>query len=138
MRSWSASTQDEFAQGTLDGTSLDGQGRVRLAPTLDTLWGPGQGVVWAVQPAGEDAAFVAMSGPGRVLYVRGGADAETIFAAEGETLVTSMIADGPDTVVFGLSPEGTVKRATRMGTEVEPPVYDRAVASPDEHSEEPR
>ena len=76
-------------------------------------------MVWAVQPAGEDAAFVAMSGPGRVLYVRGGADPETIFAAEDETLVTSMIAEGPDTVVFGLSPEGTVKRATRMGTEVE-------------------
>jgi hypothetical protein len=113
--SWSASTQEEFAQGTLDGTALDEHGRVRLAPELDTLWGPGQGVVWAVQPDSGDgaAAFVALSGPGRVLHVRSDAEPETWFEAEEETLVTSLIPDGPGRVLFGLSPEGTVKRASR-------------------------
>jgi outer membrane protein assembly factor BamB len=110
-RSWSASTEAEFARGTLDGTALDQDGRVGLAPELSTLWGPEQGIVWAVQPAGSDAAFVALSGPGKVLRVREGRDPETWFEAVEETLVTAMVANGSDEVLFGLSPDGTVMRA---------------------------
>jgi hypothetical protein len=120
VRSWSASTQEEFAHGTLDGTSIDGDGRVRLAPRLETMWGPGQGVVWAVQPATQtDAAFVALSGPGRVQRVVAGEEPEVWFETEDETLVTSMVLDGNDGVVFGLSPEGTIMRATRDGDSIE-------------------
>ncbi|HXV76290.1 MAG TPA: hypothetical protein VD788_08220 [Candidatus Polarisedimenticolaceae bacterium] len=116
VRSWSASTQDEFARGTLDGTSIDGEGRVRLAPSLVTLWGPDQGVVWSVQPdSAPDAAFVALSGPGRVLRVAAGQPAEIWFEAVGETLVTAMARDPSGGVWFGLSPDGKVMRASRDG-----------------------
>jgi len=118
VRSWSASTDEEFAAGTLDGTAIDREGRVGLAPELTTLWGPEQGVVWAVQPAGVDAAFVALSGPGRVLRVKAGVEPEVWFEASEESLVTSMVADGSGGVLFGLSPEGTVMSARREGDEV--------------------
>jgi hypothetical protein len=120
VRSWSASTDDEFAAGTLDGTAIDKEGRVVLAPELTTLWGPEQGVVWAVQPAGAgpEAAFVALSGPGRVLRVEVGREPEVWFEATEESLVTSMVADGTGGVLFGLSPEGTVMYARREGGEV--------------------
>lgn len=118
VRSWSASTDEEFAAGTLDGTAIDKEGRVGLAPELTTLWGPEQGVVWAVQPAGSEAAFVALSGPGRILRVEAGRDPEVWFETTEESLVTSMVADGSGGVLFGLSPEGTVMSATREGGEI--------------------
>ena len=116
--SWSASTDEEFAAGTLDGTAIDREGRIGLAPELTTLWGPEQGVVWAVQPAGADAAFVALSGPGRVLRVQAGREPEVWFEASEESLVTSMVVDGSGGVLFGLSPEGSVMSARREGGEV--------------------
>jgi hypothetical protein len=118
VRSWSASTDVEFAAGTLDGTAIDKDGRVSLAPELVTLWGPEQGVVWAVQPAGTEAAFVALSGPARVLRVEAGREPEVWFEATEESLVTSMVADGSGGVLFGLSPEGSVMAARREGGEV--------------------
>jgi hypothetical protein len=118
VRLWSASRGDEFAAGTLDGTAIDKEGRVGLAPELTTLWGPEQGVVWAVQSAGREGAFVALSGPGRVLRVEAGREPEVWFEATEESLVTSMVADGSGGVLFGLSPEGTVMAARREGGEV--------------------
>ena len=49
VKSWSASTGDQFAGGTLHGTAVDEEGRVRLAPPLETMWGPAEGIVWAVR-----------------------------------------------------------------------------------------
>lgn len=111
VRSWSASTAEQLAAGTLDGTAIDGEGRVRLAPELRTLWGPGDGIVWGVQPYGDDAAWVALSGPGRLLEVDGAGEPRAWFEAEGESLVTSLVADGQGGVYFGLSPEGRVMHA---------------------------
>ena len=80
-KSWSASTGDELALGTLRGTAVDEDGRVALAPPLETLWGPAEGIVWAVAPAGGDGAFVALSGPGRVVRVQRGSPAITLSSS---------------------------------------------------------
>jgi hypothetical protein len=115
VRSWSASTEEGFGKGTLDGTALDEEARVRLAPVRTTLWGPEEGIVWAVEAAGEADAFVALSGPGRVLRVEAGAEPEVWFRAAEESLVTTMVADGSGGVFFGLSPEGEVYHARGAG-----------------------
>lgn len=115
VKSWSASTGDEFALGTLDGTAVDEDGGVRLAPPLETLWGPAEGIVWAVSPAGPAGAYVALSGPGRVLRVMRGQAAVTLYATPGESLVTAMIPDGRGGVLVGLSPEGRVLRVAETG-----------------------
>ncbi len=111
VQSWSASTESEFARGTLDGTAVDAEGRLRLAPSRTTLWGPESGVVWAVQPSGPAGAFVALSGPGRVLRVEADREPEVWYEAEEESLITAMVADGNGGVFFGVSPEGNVYHA---------------------------
>ena len=84
-RSWTVSSASEFRQGTLEGTALDGEGRVRLAPTLDRLWGPGEGIVWDVEPAaGADGVFVALSTPTRVLRVAAGREPEVWYESGDE------------------------------------------------------
>jgi sugar lactone lactonase YvrE len=115
VKTWTISTGDGFADGTLNGTAVDGQGRVRLAPTLETLWGPSDGIVWAVQPAGDDGAFVALSGPGRLLRVVAGLPEVTLYEAPGESLITSMTLDGADNVLIALAPEGQVWRVGAAG-----------------------
>jgi hypothetical protein len=114
-RTWQASTADEFALGTLDGTGIDGEGRICLAPPLQTLWGPAEGIVWAVLPDGSGGAFVALSGPGRVLRVARGTAESTLYLSPGESLVTALVSDGDGGVLAGLSPEGRVLGVPEVG-----------------------
>lgn len=115
VESWSASTGDELARGTLDGTAVDEDGRVGLAPPLETLWGPAEGIVWAVEPDGAGGAYLALSGPGRVIRVLRGREAAILYETPDESLVTAMTADGKDGVLAGLSPEGRVLRIDASG-----------------------
>lgn len=115
VKGWSASTAAEFARGTLEGTALDEEGRLVLAPELETLWGPESGTVWQVRPAGDGGAFVALSSPGRVLRVKRGETPQAIFESEDEALVTALAADGAGGVYFGISPEGRILHADAAG-----------------------
>jgi hypothetical protein len=115
LKSWSASTGDQFTGGTLRGTAVDEEGRVRLAPPLETLWGPAQGIVWDLLPTGADGVFVALSGPGRVLRVVRGRPDVTLYESPGESLVTALASDGTGSVLAGLSPEGRVLRIGEAG-----------------------
>lgn len=118
VRTWSASTSAEFARGTLDGTAIDERGRVRLAPSVENLWGPEEGIVWAVRDDGAGGAFVALSGPGRVLHVPAQGEAATLYAAADEVLVTALADDGEGGVVFGTAPDGQVLRVDGAGEAV--------------------
>jgi hypothetical protein len=115
VRSWTASTASEFQRGTLHGTALDDRGGVSLAPAMQHLWGPAEGIVWAVQPDGAGGAFVALSGPGRVLHVAADGETELWYEGAEESLVTALAADPSGGVVFGLSPVGRVLRASGPG-----------------------
>lgn len=115
VKIWSASTEAEFAPGTLEGVAIDTEGGVRLAPSQQTLWGPEEGIVWSVQPVGDGAALVALSGPGRVLRVAAGLPAVTLYEAAGESLITAMIGSGDGGAFVGLSPEGQVLRVGQAG-----------------------
>jgi sugar lactone lactonase YvrE len=117
VQSWSASTEAGFARGTLDGTAIDEHGRVRLAPAMRTLWGPGEGIVWAVQPSGEDGAFVSLSGPARVLRIMPDGEPEVIYRAYEDSLITAMVPDGEDGVLIGVSPEGRIVRVSGIESE---------------------
>ncbi len=112
VENWSAATGEQLARGRLDGTALDSQGRVRLAPTVRTIWGPDAGVVWAIDALADDAAFVALSGPGRVLRVAADHAPEIWFESADDELVTAVAADGGG-VLFGVAPHGRVMRARR-------------------------
>ena len=111
---WQAATASAFAEGTLDGTALDAEGRIRLAPQSETLWGPEPGIVWDVAVDRDGAVFVALSGPGRLLRVIDG-KVEVWFDGDAETLVTAVAVDGDGGVFCGLSPKGSVLQMSRAG-----------------------
>ncbi len=113
--SWTISSAEEFRQGTLEGTAQDGEGRVRLAPTLDRLWGPGEGIVWDLEPADPDGVFVALSTPTRVLRVAPGREPQVWYESGDEGLVAAILPDGDGGLYFGLSPDGRLFHAEGPG-----------------------
>ena len=111
VRSWSVGSAAEFAQGTFDGTALDPSGEVILAPRLESLWGPDQGVVWDLVADGTAGAFVALTSPTRVLRLAPGREPEIWHHTGDETLVAAMLEDGRGGLYLGISPNGQVLHA---------------------------
>jgi hypothetical protein len=112
VKSWEAATGQAFANGTLDAVQIDGRGRLSLSPKFETLWGPEEGIVWAVSPDGKGGAFVGLSGPGRVIHVPSKGEAEVWHEIPDDGLVTAMVADGEGGVLVGVSPAGLVLRVS--------------------------
>jgi sugar lactone lactonase YvrE len=115
VRSWAIASADEFARGTFEGTALDGEGRITLAPTLERLWGPEEGIVWDVEPDGSGGAFIALSSPTRVVHVAPGREPEFWHATGDESLVAAILPDSAGGVYLGLSPDGRVIHAAAPG-----------------------
>jgi len=115
VRSWAIASADEFARGTLEGTALDGEGRITLAPALERLWGPAEGIVWDVEPDGTGGAFIALSSPTRVVHVVPGREPEFWHATGDETLVAALLPDSEGGVYLALSPDGRVIHAAAPG-----------------------
>lgn len=119
-QTWSASSAEALSPGTFDGTALEPDGTLILAPEVRTLWGPEPGIVWSIAEDGADGAFVALSAPGRVLRVSS-AGVDTWHTATEERLVTAVIGDGRGGVYFGTSPDGRLHHA-RAARELAAPI----------------
>jgi hypothetical protein len=120
VRTWGPASAEGFSRGTLEGTAIDAEGWLSLARTSAPWWGPGAGIVWDVAPDGERGAFLALSGPARVLHVVSGKPAETWFEEDGDAMVTALVPDGRGGVLFAVSPGGRILRARGAGQAVEP------------------
>jgi sugar lactone lactonase YvrE len=114
-QTWSLGSADEFAQGTLEGTTLDGEGRIALGPQLEPLWGPADGIVWDLEPDGSGGAFVAASSPTRVIRLAAGREPEFWHSTGDETLVAAILPDREGGVYMGLSPDGRLLHASAPG-----------------------
>ena len=113
VESWSASSAAQFELGTLDGTALDENGNLRLAPGMETLWGPESGIVWSVSATPSGGVFAGLSSPARILYLPPDGDAEVWLEVGEESLIAAVAADGEGGVYFGESPSGKVLRLTK-------------------------
>ena len=45
---WEMNTYQDFLKGRFDGVSLDRDGRLKLAPKLETFFSSGQPVIWSI------------------------------------------------------------------------------------------
>ncbi len=105
---WSASTEREFLLGTFEGTAIDRDGRIELAPQTTHLWGPESGIVWDIVPGRKGSVFVALSGPGQVLFIDADGAATAWYQADDESLITALAPDGKGGVYAGISPQGRI------------------------------
>lgn len=105
---WSASTEREFVLGTFEGTAIDAEGRIEIAPRMTHLWGPESGIVWDIVTGRKGSVFVGLSGPGQILFIDSDGATTSWYQTDDESLITALAPDGKGGVYAGLSPQGRI------------------------------
>lgn len=105
---WENHSWNDFVKGRFAGVALTRDGRVTLAPKLDTLAETGEAAIWAAVPAADGGVYLATGHRGRLLKVQGG-KVETVWAAPQPEIFA--LAQGADGALYaGTSPDGRVWR----------------------------
>jgi hypothetical protein len=106
---WEMNSYSDFVRGRFDGVSLSREGRLSLAPRIETLFSSDQPVIWAVAQAGDGTLYAATGHRGRVFRIDGAGKSSLLWTAEQPEVFA--IAAGPKGVVYaGTSPDGKVYR----------------------------
>lgn len=106
---WEMSTYQDFARGKFIGLSLTRDGRVQLAPKLDTVFSSGQPSVWSVAQASDGTVYLGTGHRGRVFSVDPGGKSAVIWTSPQPEVFA--VAAGSDGAVFAASsPDGKVYR----------------------------
>src|SRR5271155_4600506 len=66
---WEMNAYSDFLKGRFTGTALDRDGKLRLAPRIDTLFSSGQSAIWSVVQAPDGSYFAGTGHRGRVYHV---------------------------------------------------------------------
>jgi hypothetical protein len=102
---WRIEGARDFLDGTVEGLSVDSEGRVRLAPEAKSQGDISSAQAWCVAADG-DALFVGTGSEGKIFRVRDGVATLLYDAAE---LEVHALAVGPDHRLYaGTSPDGKV------------------------------
>ncbi len=66
---WEMNSYADFVQGHFSGVSLSREGRLTLAPKVDTLFTSDQPVIWSVAQASDGMLYAATGHRGRVYQI---------------------------------------------------------------------
>ena len=112
---WIVATQADFLKGDADAVSIDTDGRVTIAPALQTLGDLGTPAVWRIATGGRGQVWAATGHDGKLWSIAGSAAPKVVFdAAE---LDLQAIAPGPQgSALVGSSPDGRVYKVAPDGT----------------------
>src|ERR1035438_9793098 len=99
----------DFLRGHFNGTSLSRDGRLSLAPKVDTLFSSGQPVIWAAAQAPDGTIYAATGHRGRVYAIDAAGKSSLLWTAE-QPEVFAIAADSKGAVYAGTSPDGKVYR----------------------------
>lgn len=106
---WEMNTYQDFVRGRFDGLSLSRDGRLTVAPRMETLFSSDQPVVWSVARGRGGALYLATGHRGQVWRVdASGTSALEWTAAEPE--VFAITVDAAGALYAGTSPDGKVYR----------------------------
>src|SRR5579862_2479210 len=66
---WEMNSYQDFLKGHFTGTALDRDGKLHLAPKLETLFSSGQPAIWSVVQAPDGSFYSGTGHRGRVYHV---------------------------------------------------------------------
>jgi hypothetical protein len=108
---WESNSWPDFLKGRFSGVSLTRDGRLALAPRLDTLATTGESAVWSVIRASDGALWFATGHRGRLYRLAPGASTAT----KPQPLWT---AQQPEIFALASAPAGAVFAATSPGGQI--------------------
>src|SRR5580698_4092593 len=106
---WEMTSYQDFIRGQFQGVSLSRDGRLTLAPKVDTLFSSGQSVVWSVAEGAHGTLYVATGHRGRVYQVDPSGSSSLLWTAE-QPEVFAIATDRNGVLYAGASPGGKVYR----------------------------
>ncbi|HLJ50205.1 MAG TPA: hypothetical protein VKU01_29530 [Bryobacteraceae bacterium] len=106
---WEMSSYQDFIKGRFNGVSLDRDGRLTLAPKLDTLLTSGQAVVWTMVQAADGSLYIGTGHRGRIYRVAPGGASTLVWTAD-QPEVFALALDSAGVLYAATSPDGKVYR----------------------------
>jgi len=104
---WESNSYADFLKGRLTGLSLTRDGRLVLAPRMDTVWNSDQAAVWAMAVASDGTIYAATGHRGRVYRIpRNGAP--EIFWTADQPEVFAITFDAQGRLFAATSPKGKI------------------------------
>ncbi len=106
---WEMTSYQDFIRGQFQGVSLSRDGRLTLAPKVDTLFSSGQAVVWSVAEGANGTLYVATGHRGRMYQIDRTGKSSLVWTAD-QPEIFAIAADSHGVLYAGTSPDGKVYR----------------------------
>ena len=106
---WEMTSYQDFIRGQFQGVSLSRDGRLTLAPKVETLFSSDQAVVWSVAEGAHGVLYVATGHRGRVYQIDPSGKNSLLWTAD-EPEVFAVATDHDGVLYAGTSPNGKVYR----------------------------
>ena len=106
---WEMNTYSDLARGRFTGVSLDRDGRLALAPRLDTVFSTGQPVIWSVAQAPDGSIYLGTGHRGRLYRIAPSGDSSLIWTSD-QAEIFAVTVDLQGAVYAGTAPDGKVYR----------------------------
>ena len=106
---WEMNTYQDFLKGRFQGISLDRDGRLTLAPKLETVFSSGQPTIWSIARAPDGSIYAGTGHRGRVYQITPSGASNLIWTSDQPEVFA--VAVDPDGVLYAAtSPDGKVYR----------------------------
>src|SRR6202034_2033952 len=99
----------DFLKGRFEGISLDRDGRLSLAPKLDTIFNSGQPTIWSIARAADGSIYAGTGHRGRVYQINTSGASKLIWTAD-QPEVFAVAVDAEGVLYAATSPDGKVYR----------------------------
>jgi hypothetical protein len=106
---WEMTSFSDFVKGKFDGVSLGRDGRLSLAPKLDTLFTSEQPVIWSVASGPDGALYAATGHRGRVFRIEPNGASKLLWTADRPE-VFAIAVDKSGILYAASSPDGKIYR----------------------------
>ena len=106
---WEMNTYQDFLKGRFQGISLDRDGRLTLAPKLETLFSSGQPTIWSIARAPDGSIYAGTGHRGRVYQITASGANNLIWTAD-QPEVFAVAVDPGGVLYAATSPDGKVYR----------------------------
>jgi sugar lactone lactonase YvrE len=106
---WEMNTYQDFLKGRFQGISLDRDGRLTLAPKLETVFSSGQPTIWSIARAPDGSIYAGTGHRGRVYQIAMSGASKLVWTSDQPEVFA--VAVSPDGVLYAAtSPDGKVYR----------------------------
>ena len=108
-QTWEMDSYSDFLRGKFDGISLSREGRLSLAPKVDTVFTSDQPVIWSVARASDGTLYAGTGNRGRLYRIDPAGQSSLLWTAE-QPEIFAVAVDAAGAVYAGSSPDGKVYR----------------------------